>query len=126
LEEETVKARGGGSRPVDVAALAGRVHPRLRRRLPDVVEACRRAGVERAVLFGSATEVDADAEPQDLDVVVRLGGPVEGRAARYFTLRFELEQASGLSVDLVEDEALTNPYLRGDLERTGVEIVAAA
>ena len=51
---------------------------------------------------------------------------IEGRAARYFTLRFELEQASGLSVDLVEDEALTNPYLRDELDRTGVEIVAAA
>jgi len=121
---------GGGSptagTAADPAVLAAGVHPRLRRRLPRVVDACRRAGVERAVLFGSATDVDAPEAPKDLDVVVRLGGPVEGRAARYFTLRFELEQASGLSVDLVEDEALTNPYLRDELARTGVVVVEAA
>jgi len=103
-----------------------RIHPRLRGRLPRIVAACRRAGVERAVLFGSATDVAAPEGPNDLDVVVRLGGPVEGRASRYFTLRLELEQASGLSVDLVEEETLTNPYLADELARTGVVVVEAA
>jgi predicted nucleotidyltransferase len=106
--------------------VAARIHPRLRRRLPRIVAACRRAQVERAMLFGSAIDVDAADAPNDLDVVVRLGGPVEGRAARYFTLRFELEQASGLSVGLVDDEALTNPYLRDEIARTGVVVVEAA
>jgi len=121
--EKLVKASEGQR-----ATSAGRVglHPFVRGRLPGIVAACRRAGVERAVVFGSATDVDARSEPNDLDVVVRLGGPVEGRASRYFTLRFELEQASGLSVDLVEDEALTNPYLRDELARTGVVVVEAA
>ena len=50
--------------------------------------------------------------PADLDVVVRLGGPLRGRAARYFALRRALERVSGLPVDLVEDEAVDNPYLR--------------
>jgi len=121
--EKLVKASEGQR-----ATSAGRVglHPFVRGRLPGIVAACRRAGVERAVVFGSATDVDARSEPNDLDVVVRLGGPVEGRASRYFTLRFELEQASGLSVDLVEEETLTNPYLADELARTGVVVVEAA
>jgi len=120
--EKLVKASEGQR-----ATSAGRVglHPLVRGRLPGIVAACRRAGVERAVVFGSATDAGGDA-PHDLDVVVRLGGPVEGRASRYFTLRFELEQASGLSVDLVEEETLTNPYLADELARTGVVVVEAA
>lgn len=119
-------ASGGVSaRPGPAAHAAARVHPRLRRRLPRIVAACRRAGAERAVLFGSAADAGAADEPRDLDVVVRLGGPVEGRAARSFTLRIELEQAAGLPVDLVEEEALTNPYLSDELARTGVVILEA-
>ena len=78
------------------------------------------------MLFGSATQPDASDAPRDLDVLVRLGGPLEGRATRYFELRRELERASGLPVDLVEEEAVTNPYLRDEIERTGVVILEAA
>jgi predicted nucleotidyltransferase len=118
---------------VDAAALAGSPHAqaslvdrRLRRRLPRVLAALRGAGVERAVLFGSATQPGASATPRDLDVLVRLGGPLEGRATRFFELRRELERASGLPVDLVEEDAVTNPYLRDEIERTGVVILEAA
>jgi predicted nucleotidyltransferase/DNA-binding MarR family transcriptional regulator len=103
-----------------------RVHARLRPRLPGVLAALRDAGVERAVLFGSATQSDSSAAPRDLDVLVRLGGPLEGRATRFFELRRELERASGLPVDLVEEEAVSNPYLRDEIALTGVVILEAA
>ncbi len=109
-----------------LAEAAERIDPHLRSRLSDVVAALLDAGVERAVVFGSATDLDAFVAPRDLDVLVRLGGPLEGRAARYFALRAELERASGLPVDLVEEEAVTNPYLRDEIERTGVVILEAA
>ena len=102
------------------------VDPRLRPCLPRVLDALLAAGVERAVLFGSATQAGAKAAPRDLDVLVRLGGPLEGRASRFFELRRELERASGLPVDLVEEEAVTNPYLREEIARTGVVILEAA
>ena len=124
--ESAADVDGADSAAVTTKRVAARIHPRLRRRLPRIVEACRRAGVEQAVLFGSATDVDAAGSPNDLDVVVRFGGPVEGRAARYFTLRIDLAEASGVSVDLVEEEALSNPYLRDAVARTGVVIVEAA
>jgi predicted nucleotidyltransferase len=112
--------------PGEASAGATAVHKSLRPRLPAVVAALRGAGVERAVLFGSAAQATAAEVPRDLDVLVTLGGPAKGRAARYFALRHELERASGLPVDLVEVEAVSNPYLRDEIERTGVVLVAAA
>ncbi|HZL63832.1 MAG TPA: nucleotidyltransferase domain-containing protein [Thermoleophilia bacterium] len=119
----------GAAAPATAAALAEaaeRIDPRLRSRLGSIRAALLDAGVERAVVFGSATDLDTDAPPRDLDVLVRLSGPLEGRAARYFALRAELERASGLPVDLVEEEAVTNPYLRDEIEHTGVVILEAA
>ena len=107
-------------------AQASLVDRRLRPRLPRVLDALLAAGVERAVLFGSATQSGGSTSPRDLDVLVRLGGPLEGRAARFFELRRALERASGLPVDLVEEEAVTNPYLREEIELTGVVILEAA
>ena len=67
-----------------VSAAAG-VHPSLQPRLDALVDVLRAAGVSRATLFGSAARPHGEA-PHDVDVVVRLGGPARGRAARYFAL----------------------------------------
>lgn len=129
-------AGAGGATPASRSPasdeVAPRAHPLLRPRLPAVLAALRDAGVERAVLFGSASQTGPAAPtgpagtPHDLDILVRLGGKAKGRAARYFTLRQALERASGLPVDLVEEEAVANPYLRDEIERTGVVLLAAA
>jgi hypothetical protein len=115
-------AAGGGPSEALLAA----VHPRLRPRLPAVLAVLRAAEVKRAVLFGSSAASGGSPAPRDLDVLVHFGGPAKGRAARYFALRRALEQAVGLPVDLVEDEAIENPYLRDEIARTGVVLLAAA
>ena len=119
-------AGAAGVTQAPAATVISRLDARLRPRLLSVRAALRGAGVGRAVLFGSATQPGADAAPSDLDILVRLSGPVEGRATRFFELRRALEGASGLPVDLVEEEAVTNPYLRDEIERTGVVILEAA
>lgn len=78
------------------------------------------------VVFGSGARADPEVVPGDLDLLIRLGGPLRGRAARYFALRDELQDRLGLSVDLVEEEALQNPHLKRQVDDNGVEIVAAA
>ena len=103
-----------------------RLHRRVQRHLPAMLAALRAAGAQRAVVFGSATQPGPNVAPGDLDVLVRLGEPVAGRATRYFALRRALERASGLPVDLVEEEAVDNPYLRDEIERTGLVILEAA
>jgi len=123
----TLAGTGGGTDLAQAPAPSAlsRLDARLRPRLLYVLAALRDAGVERAVLFGSATQPDADTAPSGLDVLVRLGGPVEGRATRLLELRRALEGASGLPVDLVDEEAVTNASLRDDIERTGVVILEA-
>jgi predicted nucleotidyltransferase/DNA-binding MarR family transcriptional regulator len=111
---------------VDHADIESAVHPSLRPCMGALLATLGSGHVERAVLFGSATQPDADEPPRDLDLVVRLVGPAEGRASRFFALRRALECVTGLPVDLVEEEAIDNPYLRDEIERTGVILVAAA
>lgn len=110
------------------ATVAGRVgvNPRVAPLVVRIVEACRHAGAERVVLFGSSTQPGNEVVPRDLDVMVRLGGPRRGSAERHFALRAALERATGLPVDLVDERAVRNPYLKAEIERTGVVIHEAA
>lgn len=91
-----------------------------------IVELCREAGVERVVLFGSSTQPGVDIVPRDIDLCIRMGGPVRGSAERHFALRAALETLSGKDVDLVDERAVTNRRLREEIERTGVVIHEAA
>ena len=80
-----------------------------------VAAQCRRFGVRRLELFGSAVKGTFDPETSDLDflVVFETEGP-RGAADRYFGLKEGLEGVFGRKVDLVELAAIRNPYfLRG-------------
>jgi len=79
--------------------------------------------VGRLSLFGSALRDDFDPENSDLDFVVEF--PVmnpEAHAAAYFGLLEDLEALFGRRVDLVEIGAVRNPYLRREIEDTGVVV----
>lgn len=79
-------------------------------------EPCRRFGVRRLALFGSAAR-DA-AEPRDLDLLVEFE-PTDspnGAADRYFGLREGLEALFGKPIDLVVAGTVRNPYLLRAIE----------
>jgi uncharacterized protein len=78
---------------------------------------CRRYGVHRLELFGSATS-DRDAIG-DLDFLVEFEalGP-DAYADAYFGLLEELEQLFGRPVDLVMTSAITNPYFLREVARS--------
>ncbi len=72
---------------------------------------CRRYQVERLELFGSAAKTSPDAPPRDLDFLVRFkAGTPEEHARRYFGLLAELQDLFGRPIDLVEDQAVSNPF----------------
>jgi predicted nucleotidyltransferase len=76
-------------------------------RKAEVAEICRRYGVERLDLFGSAAEGGFDPERSDLDFIVafeRRDPPDLFR--RYFGLEEDLENLFGRNVDLVMEGAL--------------------
>lgn len=93
-----------------------RINPRIRGTVPAIVETSRAYGATRVALFGSSTQADPAVVPQDLDITVRFdSSDPRSRADLYFGLKRALERLTGMKVDLVEDEAIDNPYLRSEL-----------
>ena len=76
---------------------------------------CRRWGVRRFELFGSATREDFS-PTSDLDFLVEFesGGSLES----YLGLRNDLEALFGRAVDLVMPTAIRNPYVRAAIDLT--------
>jgi len=73
---------------------------------------CRQHRARRLELFGSATADDAfDTDTSDLDFLVEFEPltPAE-RADSYLGLLFALEQLFNRPIDLVESDAIKNPY----------------
>lgn len=78
---------------------------------PQIETLCRKYGVKRLELFGSALRDDFEPETSDFDFFVEfedLGW--KGSFKRYMGLKLDLEDLLGRPVDLVEPHAVTNPY----------------
>jgi predicted nucleotidyltransferase len=81
---------------------------------------CRRYGVARLELFGSAARgSDFDPKRSDYDFLVEFGkrddlGPLE----QFLGFAEALEQLLGRTVDLIEASAIRNPYLRASINRS--------
>ncbi len=78
----------------------------------EVLDLCRRFGVRRLDLFGSAAEGSFELDRSDLDFLVEFEAetPREHKE-RYFGLLFSLEGLFGRQIDLLEPSAVKNPYL---------------
>jgi predicted nucleotidyltransferase len=95
--------------------------------LPEVRALCEKYRVKRLAIFGSAVKGTFDPEKSDLDFVVEFQDDlfgVDGWHA-YFDLKFALKALFGRNVDLVEWEAVKNPYFREVLELTQRDLYAA-
>ena len=91
-----------------------------------VAELCRRFGVRRLDLFGSATRDDFEEPRSDVDFLVEfLEEGVGPGLDAYFGLKEGLEALLGRPVDLVRPEAVTNPYVRADIARDRTTVYAA-
>ena len=93
----------------------------------ELAELCRRYGVDRLYLFGSAATERFVPTSSDLDFVVELSDrqPAGSYADRYFGLLEALEGLFGRPVDLVVDSAIRNPYFRDAVEKTRALLYAA-
>lgn len=96
-------------------------------RVEEVKEICRRHGVERLDLFGSAAGRDFDPDGSDLDFVVsfeRRDPPA--LFDRYFGLKEDLEGLFERGVELVmEGAAAKNPRFAESVAETRVPLYAA-
>jgi predicted nucleotidyltransferase len=77
--------------------------------------------VKRLDLVGSASRGEFQPERSDVDVVVEFDG-LDSLFDRYFELRKRLESQLGKQVDVIQDSAVKNPYVRKSLNRDRVRI----
>jgi len=91
----------------------------LEKNRAEVEALCRRYGVRRLELFGSAAEGAARLGGSDLDFLVDFGPrSTPGYADAYFGLLESLESLFGGPVDLVDASAIRNPYFLQAIERS--------
>jgi predicted nucleotidyltransferase len=86
--------------------------------LAEIPELCRRYGVARLDLFGSAATDAFDPQRSDLDFLVEFDANSSGLFDRYFGLKESLETLYGRPVDLVTAGSLRNPYFIAAINET--------
>lgn len=102
------------------------MNPVLTQRRDELEALCRRFGVRRLELFGSAAAGTYRAGESDMDFLVEFGPlPTGGYADAYFGLLESLETLFGPPVDLVVASAIKNPYFREAVERSKALLYAA-
>jgi uncharacterized protein len=80
---------------------------------------CRRFGVRRLEVFGSAVTGEFQSEASDIDFLVEFELPSgTGYADRYFGLLEGLESLFGRPVDLVVASAIKNRYFLESISKT--------
>jgi uncharacterized protein len=94
--------------------------PIINKHRADLAEICRRYGVNRLYIFGSAAQDCFDPDRSDLDFLVKIAGrePSGSYADRYLDLADALERLFGRRVDLVTEQSIRNPYFRREVEAT--------
>jgi predicted nucleotidyltransferase len=81
---------------------------------------CRRYGVTRLEVFGSATRADFDEKQSDIDLIVHFRDEqAKGLFDRYWGLAEQLEKIFGRPIELLTERMIRNPYFRAavDAER---------
>jgi len=96
------------------------MHAAIANKKQELAELCRRHGVARLEVFGSAARgKDFDPASSDADFLVEFAS-INDRMplAQYFDFADALRAALGREVDLVESGAVRNPYLRAAIDKS--------
>ncbi len=86
--------------------------------LSQIYSLCKRHNVSELFVFGSILKESFN-EQSDVDFVVDFSNiSLEEYADNYFDLKFSLEELLKRKVDLLENKAIRNPYLRESIDST--------
>lgn len=86
------------------------IPPEIEAKREEIARLCRRFGVRRLDLFGSATIGRFNPDTSDYDFIVHLGPYKPGIARRFFGLEDALRTLLGGEVDLNSEPSGRNPY----------------
>ncbi len=85
--------------------------------MPDISDICRQYKVKTLYAFGSVL-TDKFHNDSDVDLIVDFREiPVEDYADNYFDLKFSLQDVLKRPIDLLEEQAIKNPYFRQSIEQ---------
>jgi predicted nucleotidyltransferase len=99
----------------------------IENKLSDIEALCGRYGVRRLAVFGSVARGDFDVETSDLDFLVEFApmSPHDHKEA-YFSLMEGLEALFSRNIDLVELQAVKNPFVKSRIETDQETVYDAA
>lgn len=84
----------------------------------EIVKLCHEYNVNKLYAFGSVLRDDFN-DNSDIDFVVDFNQiPLNEYADNYFDLKFSLEDVFKRKIDLLEDQAIKNPYFKKELLAT--------
>ena len=99
----------------------------LQAKLQPLLELCKRYGVEKLELFGSAARGEFDPAHSDLNFIVQMKGQREpGCAARFCDFADALEVPYGRPVDLLTELMIKNPYFKAAIAQERTVVVETA
>ena len=102
------------------------MHPAIAQHRASIASICRRYGIRRLEVFGSAARGDDFvAESSDADFLVEFDPSAPLSLHSFYGAKAELEQLLGRGVDLVEPGAVRNPYVLAGINRHREPVYAA-
>lgn len=103
------------------------MHPAISDHLPEIAAICRKYGLKRMDIFGSAARgTDFDPDRSDADFMIEVDREVARfTITEYCALQAELEALLGREVDLTEEGTVRNPYILRTIEQHRENVYAA-
>ena len=94
----------------------------IEQHIKQITKLCEMNQVRALFAFGSVT-TDRFRPDSDIDLVVDIddNDPIS-YSDKYFNLKFQLEDILKRQIDLLEQKAIRNNFLRNEIERTKVQI----
>ena len=99
----------------------------VQEKLKEMIVLCKKRGVRRLALFGSAATDSFDPSSSDLDLIVEFNpmSPVQ-HADNYFGLMEDLQKLFQVPVDLIELAPIRNPFFKQVVAETEEVLYEAA
>jgi predicted nucleotidyltransferase len=102
------------------------MHPAIDQHRNEISSICKRYRVSKLDVFGSAArKVDFKINSSDADFLIEFEPDVQVGLDQLMGIKTELEKLLGRNVDLIEPEAVVNPFVKASIQRHQESVYAA-
>ena len=102
------------------------MHPAIDQHRTEISSICKRYRVSKLDVFGSAArKVDFKINSSDADFLIEFEPDVQVGLDQLMGIKTELEKLLGRNVDLIEPEAVLNPFVKASIQRHQESVYAA-